>query len=64
MGSIDLDTLGFSVGSIHTLDVFHAERYCCESNFRVTTSICTDLCPGSHCRASEIPCDLRPTGMF
>ena len=40
-GSVNLNTLpGMTAGSIHTLHVFHAERYCCRSTFQITTTIC------------------------
>ena len=42
-GTIDFDAqagaLGLTVGSTHSLHVFHAERHTSESNFRIETSI-------------------------
>jgi len=38
-GSINLDTLGLTPGSMYKLDVFHAERCESGSNFRIDTSI-------------------------
>ncbi len=38
-GTIDLDTLGLTVGESYTLDAFHAERCDSGSNFRIDTSI-------------------------
>lgn len=42
-GTIDFDAsagqLGIQVGSVYTLDVFHAERHTTQSNFRIETSI-------------------------
>ena len=39
-GSIDLDDLNLSLGSIYKIDVFHAERHTTQSNFCIDTSIC------------------------
>jgi fibro-slime domain-containing protein len=36
--SIDLDTLGLTIGDDYTLDIFHAERQTVGSNFNFTTS--------------------------
>ena len=52
-GSIALDTLNLQRGKNYELKVFHAERQCCESNFRVETSILigdVDVCP-NQCNA-------------
>lgn len=38
-GTIELDTLGFGAGSMHTMTVFHAERCHIESHFRIETTI-------------------------
>jgi fibro-slime domain-containing protein len=46
-------------GQVLTLDVFHAERHCCESNFRIDTNLCFDRCPGSICRPTETACEDR-----
>ena len=40
-GTIDLDTLGLSMGNTYSLDVFHAERHTTQSNFRIDTTICS-----------------------
>lgn len=40
-GGVELDTLGLSVGASYALDVFHAERHTSQSNFKITTSICS-----------------------
>jgi len=39
VGSIDIDTLGFTPGTPHTMDIFHAERCYGASNFQIETSI-------------------------
>ena len=38
-GTIQLDSLGFTEGSTHSLAVFHAERRTNESHFRIDTTI-------------------------
>jgi fibro-slime domain-containing protein/uncharacterized repeat protein (TIGR01451 family) len=38
-GSVDLDTLGLSVGETYNFDLFFAERHTVQSNFRIDTSI-------------------------
>jgi fibro-slime domain-containing protein len=38
--SVNLDTLGLTVGTTYPLDVFHAERHTVQSNFRIDTTIC------------------------
>ena len=40
-GTIDLDTLGLTMGNTYSLDVFHAERHTTHSNFRIDTTICS-----------------------
>lgn len=37
--SVDLDTLGLTVGETYDIDFFQAERHCVGSNFKITTSI-------------------------
>jgi len=56
-GEVIIDELGLQTGSVYTLDVFHAERHCCGSTFRVETSVCTDICPGGRCRSGEPKCE-------
>ena len=41
-GSIDLDTLGLTVGETYNFDLFFAERHTSQSNFRIDTSIALD----------------------
>ena len=38
-GSVDLDTLGLTVGETYDFDLFFAERHTVASNFRIDTSI-------------------------
>lgn len=38
-GSVNLDTLGLTVGNDYSFDLFFAERHTTESNFRMQTSI-------------------------
>ena len=38
-GSVDLATLGLIEGEDYSFNLFFAERHCCESNFRIDTSI-------------------------
>lgn len=38
-GTITMDTLGLTLGSEYTLDLFHAERSMCDSNFRIDTTL-------------------------
>jgi fibro-slime domain-containing protein len=45
--SVNLDMrateLGLETGKSYRMDIFHAERHCCESNFHVETTIsCID----------------------
>jgi fibro-slime domain-containing protein len=61
-GNIKLDNLGLTPGKIYQLDVFHAERHTQHSNFKMTTSMCFDTCPGGPCKPLETPCSQRPTG--
>ncbi len=42
-GTIDLDTLGLTPGQLYSLDVFHAERNPCNSQFQIETSICVTI---------------------
>jgi fibro-slime domain-containing protein len=37
-GSVNIDSLGLTVGQTYSLDIFHAERNTTESNFNFTTS--------------------------
>lgn len=37
--SIQMDTLGLTVGETYPMDIFHAERHTNESNFRIVTTI-------------------------
>jgi len=39
--SVNLDTLGLTLGQNYPLDVFHAERHTVDSNFRIDTTICS-----------------------
>ena len=45
-GSVDLDTLGLTVGQTYAFDLFFAERHTLESNFLMTTSIGFSEIPG------------------
>ncbi|KAF0092987.1 MAG: repeat-containing protein [Puniceicoccaceae bacterium 5H] len=38
-GSVQLDTLGLTLGETYDFDIFFAERFCCGSNFFMTTSL-------------------------
>lgn len=38
-GSVALDTLGLTIGSPYSLDVFNAERHTTQSNFRIDTTL-------------------------
>ena len=47
-GNIELDTLDLTVGDNYELQIFHAERQCCGSNFKAETTILvgdTETCP-------------------
>lgn len=48
-GSVELDSLGLTVGSVYTLDLFQAERNPTGSNFRIDTSLdfteCGEILP-------------------
>jgi len=44
--TVNMDTLGFAEGSVHTMDIFHAERSTDESHFRVDTTIDCFAPPG------------------
>eukprot|EP01097_Dermamoeba_algensis_P004631 TRINITY_DN2_c0_g1_i4.p1 TRINITY_DN2_c0_g1~~TRINITY_DN2_c0_g1_i4.p1 ORF type:complete len:354 (-),score=101.82 TRINITY_DN2_c0_g1_i4:100-1161(-) len=61
-GQIKLDTLGLTAGKNYKLDVFHAERHTQHSNFKLTTSMCFDTCPGGPCKPLEQSCDKKSTG--
>jgi fibro-slime domain-containing protein len=37
--SIQMDTLGLTIGETYPMDIFHAERHTNESNFRIETTI-------------------------
>jgi fibro-slime domain-containing protein len=39
--SVNIDTLGLTIGQTYPLDVFHAERHTVDSNFRIDTTICS-----------------------
>ncbi len=52
-----LDDLGFGSGTLHKMKVFHAERYCCQSTFKLVTSLCFETCPGGYCRPTEPRCE-------
>ena len=43
-GSVALDTLGLTKGSVYDLDVFNAERHTVQSNFRVDTTLTLANC--------------------
>ncbi|MBC7928030.1 MAG: fibro-slime domain-containing protein [Bryobacteraceae bacterium] len=47
--NINLDTLGLNPGQNYDLDFFFAERFCCESNFSISTTI------GSIDNTPEVP---------
>lgn len=38
-GTISMDTLGLTMGAEYPLDLFHAERSMCDSNFRIDTTL-------------------------
>ena len=38
-GSIDMDSLGLTINQEYPLDLFHAERGMCDSNFRIDTTL-------------------------
>jgi fibro-slime domain-containing protein len=48
-----LDDLKFGAGTVHEMKIFHAERYCCQSTFKISTSLCFETCPGGYCRPTE-----------
>lgn len=52
-----LDDLKFGSGTLHKMKVFHAERYCCQSTFKLVTSLCFETCPGGYCRPTEPRCE-------
>jgi len=43
--SVNLDSLGLTLGQTYDLDIFHAERQVTDSNFKMTTSITVSQCP-------------------
>lgn len=51
-----LDDLKFGSGTVHKMKIFHAERYCCQSTFKISTSLCFETCPGGYCRPTEPVC--------
>jgi fibro-slime domain-containing protein len=58
--SISLDDIFDGMqGSVLSLDVFHAERHCCASNFRIDTNLCFDRCPGGECKPTQTRCEDR-----
>eukprot|EP01097_Dermamoeba_algensis_P004632 TRINITY_DN2_c0_g1_i5.p1 TRINITY_DN2_c0_g1~~TRINITY_DN2_c0_g1_i5.p1 ORF type:complete len:332 (-),score=96.02 TRINITY_DN2_c0_g1_i5:245-1240(-) len=61
-GDIKLDSLNLTAGKNYKLDVFHAERHTQHSNFKLTTSMCFDTCPGGPCKPLEQSCDKKSTG--
>jgi fibro-slime domain-containing protein len=50
VGQVEVDTLGLTIGSVYTFDLFQAERNPTGSNFRMETSLdftgCGELLPG------------------
>jgi fibro-slime domain-containing protein len=52
-----LDDLGYGPGTLHKMKIFHAERYCCQSTFKISTSLCFETCPGGYCRPTEQRCE-------
>jgi len=52
-GTINVDTLGLTVGTEYTLDLFHAERHTSLSNFRIDTNFAFTDC------GTIIPADIR-----
>ena len=42
-GTIDFDAraseLGLEVGKIYPMDIFHADRHCCQSTFHLETTL-------------------------
>jgi fibro-slime domain-containing protein len=44
-GSVDLDTLGLTLGNNYDFDLFFAERHTTQSNFRIDTSIALEPNP-------------------
>lgn len=43
-GSVPLDTLGLTLGTVYDLAVFHAERHTSQSNFRIDTTLAFTNC--------------------
>ena len=54
-GSVDLDTLGLTIGETYDFDLFFAERHTTQSNFRIDTSI--DLMQNLPVGGTSIPID-------
>jgi fibro-slime domain-containing protein len=52
-GSVNVDSLGLTVGTEYTLDLFHAERHTSQSNFRIDTNFAFTDC------GTVIPSDIR-----
>ena len=48
-GTVELDTLGLTKGVNYAFNVFHAERKCCGSVFRVDTTIDLQCLWTDHC---------------
>ena len=48
-GNVSLDTLGLTVGVNYPFNVFHAERRCCASTFKVYTTIDLQCLWTDHC---------------
>ncbi len=44
-GTVNMDTLGLSVGQTYPMEIFHAERHTNESNFRISTNIDCFIAP-------------------
>lgn len=43
--SVEMDTLGLTIGETYPMDIFHAERHTNESNFRIVTTISCFVTP-------------------
>ena len=44
-GTIEMDTLGLTIGESYAMDIFHAERHTNASNFRIETTIACFVTP-------------------
>jgi len=44
-GSVEMDTLGLTLGETYPMDIFHAERHTSHSNFRIETTIDCFIAP-------------------